>query len=526
MKRFLIVALLCCLLTGFLWARGGGQTGAAADGPVTITLLQRQDPISGDYKTKGLYKFILDKFNIDLDVNFVANDPFTERERTAILSGDLPDFVAGTRLSVAEVNQYGMDGMFYNMNDLLHVMPMVKKFLEEYPYTKNALTAADGNRYHFLGGYDTPVFYGGMGVQNNMLEDVGFDLSTVDDFDDHTAMFQALKKANGGDPVMSSRSGTTGIMSHWMASVGLTTGGITYDDAKDTFFYPFTSPDSKFVIGWMANLYAEGILHPDIIAHGEDTWEPEMGLLKWPAFIDCVFCFGYNHEERIKAEDPSNPIDYRAVKPPKYNGKQVPWRTRQVQGGEGYLNAATEHAEKIGEMIDYFRTDEGHAIGIYGMPGEDHVMIDGLPRLLYKITGNVYKFPAQYESKMKTAEEWTEFWPNGWGYIKIAGDPAQKMYQISGEHLNPEKKYGTDYFPVYSKIYTAAPAPAVPFLETDSEELISLRNALDTASEEAMAKILTGLAPLSEWDTLQTQLKSIGVDRYVELYNKSYAATK
>ena len=66
----------------------------------------------------------------------------------------------------------------------------------------------------------------------------------------------------------------------------------------------------------------------------------------------------------------------------------------------------------------------------------------------------------------------------------------------------------------------------VTFIEEDQEEILSLRNSLDTASHEMCARMITGLATMSEWDTLQQQLKSIGVDRYVELYNKSYEAGK
>ena len=115
---------------------------------------------------------------------------------------------------------------------------------------------------------------------------------------------------------------------------------------------------------------------------------------------------------------------------------------------------------------------------------------------------------------------------SSWAYVKFIRDMEDKIYQLSGEAFDPNSKFASDYAPVYDPIYTAPPAPTVAFLEDDQEEILSLRNALDTASFEMVSKMIVGIEPMSAWDDLQKQLKSIGVDRYVDLYNKSYAASK
>ena len=528
MQKKSIVLLIVFLSLGILsWSSGTPSAPATAkDAPTTITLLQRGDTIGvGDFKTKGLYKFLLEKFNVDLKVDAVPNTVFRERLQLVMLSGDLPDFIAGSG-DVPTINKYGTQGLLYECEKLLPVMPNWQAFLEQYPYIRKDITASDGHIYALNSGTMEDYFVVGYVVKKNMLDSVGFDLSKVDTFDDYYAMLTALKKANGGKPVYDHRSGgeVWRIIGQWLPPVGIWIDSEfpdNYDDTKDKFFHPYTDDKVKFVVEFLRKLYAEGIMHPDIIQHTEDDWEPDMTQLKWPFFVDNVG-FGYGNELRMKLTNPSEPTDFRAIKPPKYQGKQYPWRMRDLGGVEIILSKKTQHANKIGAMLDWFRSIEGGATAKYGIENADWVMIDGLPRPLWRFLGNNYKFPSEWEAKTKTEEQWNQFISNDWGYVKVFGDIGNRAFYITGAHINSETKYHTDYYPIYKKIFTALPVPIFPLLAEDQDEIMSLRNALNTASYEIAAKIITGLSPMSEWTTLQNLLKSIGVDRYVELINKSY----
>jgi putative aldouronate transport system substrate-binding protein len=530
MKKNLLIVLLCVftLAGSLLWARGTEAGAAAEEGPVTVTLLQRQDPTGiGNFKTKGLYKFILDKFNIDLDINAVANVPFRERYRVTMMSGDLPDFIAGIGgvSSIEEINSFGMSGLIYPINELFPLMPNLVKFYDKNQFTKEAMTAVDGNIYAIPAGFTECPFYKGLAVQKNMLDDVGFDLSTVDTFDDYLEMFRALKKANEGKPVMSTRKGIHGVIWFWMDSVGLASGGVYFDDAQEKFLYPFANPDAKYVVDFCRKLYEEGIYHPNILTMGEDEWEPAASLLEWPSFIDSVISFGYRSETRYKLDHPDNPTDFRAVKPPKFNGKQIPWRNKQVQSEEILINAKTEYADKIVEMLDWFKSVEGFSVARYGIEGKNWVMLEGMPRVLYNFPGNEYEFPSEWKEKMGSQADMDEWWKT-WGYVKFAADVGTPLFMLYQGHLVKTNKFIEDYFPIYADIYTAEPKPIVRFSKDDQEEMISLRNSLDTAAQEMVSKIIVGLAPMSDWDKLQEQLKKIGVDKLQELYAKAYKETK
>lgn len=538
MKRLLIVLLSAAMLTALgtvAWSEGSGEAAApAADDVVTVTLLQRQDPLGvGDFRTRGLYQVILDRFNLDIEARLMANEPFREQFKLIIAAGDMPDMLAGvSRTTIDELNQWGTDGLLYPVDTLMHVAPELQRFYAQYPDAVDYNTAPDGHMYNIPGGYDTPIFYHGTAVRKDLLDSVGFDLDGVKDFDDYIDMYRALMEANDGKPVMSTRSGVRGLLALPMKAVGLDSPStISFDDEADRFFFPYTSDDARFAVAWVRQLYEEGILHPDALIHGEDDWEPDMGELVYPAlFHDCVFCFTYNNEERYKREHPESTSNFVAVKPPEYQGALQPWRNRRVGTGlEIILNAELPEwkAERIMGMLDWFRGEEGHAVSILGIEGEDWVLLDGLPRQLYARAGNEYVFPEEWQSKVKSAEEF-EAWNENWGYIKFAGDVAQKAWQLGGQHLKnaDTNKFVNDYVPKYSQVYAKSPSPRITFNEEEAEEIPSLRNALNTAAYEWVAKAIVGQVDMAEWDDFQGQLQALGLERYEEIYNAAYARTK
>jgi hypothetical protein len=178
-------------------------------------------------------------------------------------------------------------------------------------------------------------------------------------------------------------------------------------------------------------------------------------------------------------------------------------------------------------MLDWFRGEEGHAVSLFGIEGEDWVLLDGLPRQLYARAGNEYLFPEEWQSRIKSAEEF-EAWNENWGYIKFAGDVAQKAWQLGSQHLKnaDTNKFLNDYVPKYSQVYGKSPSPRITFNEEEAEEIPSLRNALNTAAYEWVAKAIVGQVDMAEWDDFQGQLRALGLERYEEIYNAAYARTK
>ncbi len=66
------------------------------------------------------------------------------------------------------------------------------------------------------------------------------------------------------------------------------------------------------------------------------------------------------------------------------------------------------------------------------------------------------------------------------------------------------------------------PFPNVYLTNEEQSEASALFSDLDTYVQQMEAKFVTGQVPLSDWDSYVAQLKKMGADRIVELYQGAY----
>jgi hypothetical protein len=158
------------------------------------------------------------------------------------------------------------------------------------------------------------------------------------------------------------------------------------------------------------------------------------------------------------------------------------------------------------------------------------VLIDGLPRLLHDVPGNLYQFPKDYElpRPLGTEEEYKE-WRQNWGAVGGFSSLNEPMYRLSRANMLPpeaENKWDTDWMRKMKPVFSDPPAPTVRFGDKE-ERMLTLQNALDTASFEAVAKMVIGVLDVDTgWEELQEQLEKIGVREYEEIWNEAYRKTK
>ena len=62
----------------------------------------------------------------------------------------------------------------------------------------------------------------------------------------------------------------------------------------------------------------------------------------------------------------------------------------------------------------------------------------------------------------------------------------------------------------------------IVFTDEQSEELANLRTDLTTYFTENYVSFLTGVKPLSDWDSFIADCKTFGMDRIVEIYQGEY----
>src|SRR5690625_927411 len=89
-----------------------------------------------------------DMSNIDIKWNQVPADGLDEKRNLALASGDLPDAFYAANISIADLQKYGSQGTFVELNDMIEeYAPNISKVLDENPDIRKGLTFPDGNIY-------------------------------------------------------------------------------------------------------------------------------------------------------------------------------------------------------------------------------------------------------------------------------------------------------------------------------------------------------------------------------------------
>lgn len=123
-----------------------GKTDKPPDGPVTMTFFapQGKAPLEDNLYTK----LVEQKFNVKINWSLSPSDSLKDKRQLLLASGDYPEVFLEGKFSYTDLQTYGKQGVFIPLNDLIDkYAPNLKKFMENKPYVKDAMTAPDGNIY-------------------------------------------------------------------------------------------------------------------------------------------------------------------------------------------------------------------------------------------------------------------------------------------------------------------------------------------------------------------------------------------
>ncbi|WMT40864.1 hypothetical protein RE628_27895 [Paenibacillus sp. D2_2] len=86
-------ALLATIVTGCGSKAGKSDTGSGKDSKDRLKISMMY-PLSGDAPKKGeAWKWLEDKFNVELDLMAIPANGYTEKLRLTVASGELPDMM-------------------------------------------------------------------------------------------------------------------------------------------------------------------------------------------------------------------------------------------------------------------------------------------------------------------------------------------------------------------------------------------------------------------------------------------------
>lgn len=541
------------------------------DGPVTLTILavdtEAQKP-EDVYIYKYLEWYLAEQgYDVTLDVTHVSSSEEWEQQISiAFGTGELPDMGWGYSLSESNQVVYGQtDKLLLDWTPYFNeeTMPNLMERFEEVPDALTASTCGDGGVYTLPAFYDVTVgSTRGSATNNNVLyynqawlDQIGWDTypSTVDEFLD---MARAMKNFEHPEGIETWPLSDYGAM---LANVlvWLPNG---YSGGSSKYGTSFLIKNGEIVLGCYEEeyrelvtlynqMYEEGLLHPDFLTLDNATNNAmisagQYGVMGSTAAgqpVDKSSTNPYGEDEQFRNSIFVGPLtNDTGIKP-------VANITQSYGTGRVWASSETKYPELCALMVDCLYSAEGGLLYQYGpQEGKDPLNVqagwnfDG-SRMTYADQGDLSTAEYVYNRM------------NGFSDLFNQRGLNQCAYDIAGiEHTNPdwELKDGLTGKTFVVQDFQNGPAltawkehfylnenckwaksgnativnvPGAYLSEEDSLRAANLATVIKEYVNSETAKFMIGERSLEEVDKFWEELKSMGIEEYIEIYREAYA---
>ncbi|WP_341224139.1 sugar ABC transporter permease [Loktanella salsilacus] len=324
--------------------------------------------------------------NISLkDATAGANSTDSAEAMNLMLAqGKLPDIVGG-HLIQQPVNEYGPEGAFVPLNDLVKEhAPNIQKFWDEHPELQEAISAYDGN-YYYIPYLPDGEFARAWYIRQDWLDVLGLEQpQTVEEYHDVLVAFR------DGDPNGNGKKDEIPFFSRQWEEVNRlltlfdarSSGSDTYhdfyvDDAG-AIVHPYAQDAYRDGLANIAQWYAEGLIDPEIFTRGSSSRDyllsENLGGSTHDWFASTS---GYNAALADKVEG-FNFIPF--LPPASTSGVRMEEHRRIPIKPDGWaISYMNEHPVETIKYFDFYFTEEGRNLANFGVEGKTWDMVDGEP---------------------------------------------------------------------------------------------------------------------------------------------------
>lgn len=436
------------------------------------------------------------------------NSGKTEALNLMLAGGNVPDIVGSSRIKDF-VNQYGPEGAFLPLNDLIEEhAPNLKAFFEEKPNIKAAISAADGNMYYIP--YLPDGKYGrAYWIRTDWLDKLGLDVpETVEEFE------AALRAFKTQDPNGNGLADEVPYFARqWPELIRLVTlwdgrssGSDTYHDfmvVDGQIQHPYATEGYRDGISNLARWYEEGLVDAEIFTRGSSSREYLLSENLGGATHDWfASTSGYN---RLSADIEG--FEFKAMAPPaSVSGKRIEEHRRIPIKPDGWaIGYTNEHPVETIKYFDFWFSEEGRRLANFGVEGQHYDMVDG--KAIFKqefldqgpVNSSLWQVGSQLQSR---------------GYFQDYGYEIQwsNEFALEGIDLYDQGDYLIDQF--------LGVAFTVDEQKVYDKYWPSIR---DFMLERQQQWVLGNGDVMEDWDEYMATLKKMGLDDVLEVMNSAYA---
>lgn len=473
--------------------------------------------------------------NVDWTVICGSGDEINAQYLSMMASGNYPDIIQWQHNNdyTGGVAQMYADGICIRLNEVIdQYMPNYKALLEANPQVAKTLMDDEGNYLYFTvinplnsDLEKVAVTWWGLMMRQDWLDNVGMEAPTTIDewYEVLTAFKEGDPNGNGELDEIPFDAGSAGHLL-FMPAFGIQNGWYVDPETGKVAYGQYTEK-YKAYLETMAKWYAEGLL--------QNIYTDEVGTLAASAdpniYADLAGSWkGLSNywEQRLPQVLEKNPnADFVAIQWPQYvNGNGEFYADRYGMGyGDRYsavISTDCKNIEAAARLIDQMYTEEGTNCTTWGT-------IEGDP-INPEWTGGHGTYTVD-ENGVKHETEWANQMTENF----YDGAFANK-YRYAMSHVSFPRWGAADYLAatreeryvnsamMWAKASNALEYPNAITLSTDAQKAVAEIDNIGTYISEMTCKFITGVEPLTNFDTYMDNLQKMGIDNLVALYQEAY----
>ena len=517
MKKVLTVCLAVMIAVSSF--AGCGKKQEVAEKQESKDTYTYWSPIQGQLMTVyrslaevSMYKELEKKTGKKIEFLHPSATDEAEQFNLMIASKKLPDMIEyNWRVYPGGLTKAISDGIIVPLNDYEKEIPNYLKRLKEDEVFEKAAKTDNGDYFGFvslnIGNYFN---FCGFMLRQDWLEDLNLSVpETISDWENVLTEFKTKKGAKAPLTDMKRLFEPTNSNNALSGGFGIAKG--LYTDNGKVKYGPM-EPEHKEYVETMRRWYKNGLIDKDFQTNTSNITEAKITSGESGAVFGSVGSSMGVYLEKMK-NDPNYKL-VAAPYPVRNKGEGSYFKYSKMTGAVDtpYLCITTQCSDIKGaaEWADNLYSDEGYMLMNFGIEGEDYNMVDGYP----KYTDKILKSPSGLsisEALMRVCRA-----PYTSPGINQAPEYLEQFYQYDcqKEALEIWERYPDDYKKGF--------LPPITYSSDESDEISSIESEIQTYVEENVVKFITGDKDMSEYDGFIEDMKSLGVERYIEITQSAY----
>ena len=491
-----------------------------------------------DLNENTLTPWIQEKTNVKINFEEIPDTEWDTKVNLLIASDELPDAFIYGGFSAAELADYGSQGVFLALNDIIEEHGhYVKQVFDQQEALPGAYTALDGNIYTLPDINECyHCFYSMRAwINQQWLTNLGLEYpNTVDEFVNVLRAFKEQDANGNGDP--NDEIPFSGNATSWNSTIYpfLLNSFLHYDTSNlsvkedGTVIFTPIQPEFKEGLQWIASLIDEGLIEKEALTQTEEqlkTKGSNLDIALLGGFTSATWWSGVGSDNG----EGSRCREYSGLSPLEGpNGVRIsPWASTGFNMGNSVIPTACEDPVPLLKMLDYMLSDEATLrsqvgeLGVdYNEPDEGAPGINGKPALYAKI-------PTSNTTGGTTGDEADTAMPN----VFPSNRTSDFRLGEQADYSDPETQWQQEprlynesatYFAPYADEHMMYPG-AVNLTAEESEKINFMKTQINDYVKENIVLFLAGEKSFdTDWDSFIAEFDNLKLDEYMELRQMAY----